>query len=301
MAPPIMPWAPPSPHCGPSWTAKLVAWRGSPVVSLLPIWLPVVALMWTLTPALAHAEEEPAEEGPAGDDEDPLFADEEPTAYARLSAGVGVGARSISIPSEGAVGTIDTGLFAAVEVGISLAYRASDTVDLGLHALYQTSLFHSIDERQPGTIRNRDVRVHRLDVGLAPTLWLDGDGTVGVTLGAGYGVSDFRPAGHLTVPTFTLAGPYARATLFVEVVPDLLGLSLAPEAQWILSVGEELTAMAIAGTGVSLGIQAAVRLQIDSWGLQLVYRERHASLDGVPDGRLSDVSRFATLRLEKRL
>lgn len=248
----------------------------------------------------AAADTPVADPGPSESVAGDSPADTPARATAQLSAGVGVGARDFAVPEGARLLSVDTGLFMVAELGVRLRYRVTDRVRVALLARYQTSLFHSIDEQQAGAVRNREVRVHRLDVGGASTLRLDGDGGVVLRLGLGYGVSDFRPAGDLLVPTFTLAGPYGRAGLRVSVF-DGVEVTLAPEAQWILSVGQELRALGVAATGAAVGVEAAVMVEIGDVRVGATYRQRHAGLAGDAGGRFSDVARFATLRLEATL
>jgi hypothetical protein len=265
-----------------------MAWRARSVVALL------VALV-TALPARAGAQAtgEAVDSGVATN----------PWSL-RLSADLGAGTRDIDVPMDGIVYRIRPGHFAAVGLGFELDHAVSQAVTLGLLVRYQSSIGHGIVERHTdGSVHPLDARAHRLELGFAPTFAFDSARTWALAAAAGYGLLNFRPeAHHLVTPAYSLAGPHLRAALQFAPWDGLIRLSLGPEVQWIVHVGQDLRDRGMAASGLGAGGEAALELRLGrQFTIGATYRELRSFLDSSQAQRFVDVARFITARLSGTL
>jgi len=228
----------------------------------------------------------------------------EPSAWSlRLSADLGVGVRSFSVPMNGVVYQTDTGPFPLAGVGFELDRHASRDVSLGLLLRYQSSVgLGIVEQHTDGSERPLDARANRIELGLTPTFRFDAEGRWALCLAAGYGILGFRPVGHLVTPGFSLDGPHLRVQLQVPLLSDVLRLRVGPEAQWLSHVGSELVERGVASHGFALGGEAGLELALSQrFMLHAVYRETHAFVDSSQAQSFEDTARFVTARFSGKL
>jgi hypothetical protein len=218
----------------------------------------------------------------------------------RLSGELGVGSRDFDVPVDGVVQQTRTGLFPALGVGFALDHAASDDVSLGLLVRYQTSVAHGIVERHTaGSDHPLNVRSHRLELGVVPSVRLDGEGRWALAATAGYSVRSFRPeAHHLITPAYGLGGPHLRVELKLAPFGELIRLRVGPEVHWIVQVGDDLLARGIADRGLGLGGEAALELAVGGrWTVHVAYVEMRSWADSSQSRSFVDVARFLTAGL----
>jgi hypothetical protein len=232
-----------------------------------------------------------------GDITEEPAATDTPGMIVQLFAGLGVGTRDVEWPKDGEQRVVETGAFAAFEVAADLALPLSGTVALGSRLEYQSSLAHAITESHTSAPDETwDVRAHRFAALLVAAFKFGADRTFSLAPGIGYGARNLRPeVHHLLTPSYSLTGPLARLSVRIAF-GDTVALRLAPEAQWLL-VGEALRDEGVEATGVALGGEAALALDLSrAFAVELTFRQANALLSA-REGDASDVERFVTARL----
>jgi hypothetical protein len=241
--------------------------------------------------------------GEAGWGADDAELDGPTVAELHMSIGTGVGTRSLELTRDSAPQSFDTGPFAALDLVTSLLFRMSRGVALGPSFVYQTSMMHEVTERHlSGAPRTMDIRSHRFEAAALAAFSLGDDADAPVLSGTlGYGVRNLSPeVHHLLTPRYTLSGPFARIG-FSFTLAEGFSLRLAPEAQWLPQVGEELRDLGIDGSGLAFGGQAGAAVELsEELSVELSYRESHALLSAT-EGDPSDVERYITIRLARDL
>jgi hypothetical protein len=217
----------------------------------------------------------------------------------RLSAGGGIGSREFAWPMDGSINQARTGVFPAVDLGFDLDHVVSKAIQVGLLVRYQSSIgLVLVEHLTNGDEQARDARSHRLELGIVPTVRFDARRRWALSGAIGYGISDFRPQGHLVTPAYFLAGPYLRVELQLPLGSDRVRLRVGPEAQWIVQIGQELVQRSVATGGWGVGGAAALEVVLSQrWILAATYRELRSWLDSPPSGTFEDVTRFVTGRL----
>jgi hypothetical protein len=215
----------------------------------------------------------------------------------RIHAGMGVGTRDVDWTADGRAERVELGVFPAFDLGLSLAFRLSDSIALAPRIDYQSSLaFHEVEEARMAAPADRvGVRAHRFAAVLALPILFDGEGSASVAPALGLGIRNLRPeVHHLATPAYSLAGPLLQLAVSVPI-GDALALRLMPEAQWLF-VGEGLRERDVNDTGLSLGGELALTVEVlDALSIELSYRQAHALLSSL-DGDAGDVERFVTMR-----
>jgi hypothetical protein len=242
-----------------------------------------------------------AQEEGAAQGEDVAVESEAPDApralRVRVHAGVGLGTRDVDWTADGRAERVDMGAFPAFDLGLSFAFRLSESIAIAPRIEYQSSLaFHEVEETRMAAPSDRvGVRAHRFAAVLALPILVGGEGSVSIAPALGLGIRNLRPeVHHLSTPAYSLAGPLAQLALAIPFSATV-ALRLVPEAQWLF-VGEGLRERDVADTGVSVGGEAALTVGVmDALSIELSYREAHALLSS-PDGDAGDVERFVTLR-----
>jgi hypothetical protein len=224
------------------------------------------------------------------------------TIEARVHAGVGVGMRDVEWTRGGQAERVELGAFPAVDLGLSLSFRLSEGLSLVPALAYQSSLFfQEVEEpRMAAPSEKTAVRAHRFAATVGLELRLGGARSLSITPALGLGVRNLRPeVHHLSTPAYSLAGPLAVIGIFVPL-GDSVALRIAPEAQYVF-VGEGLREREVESTGLSLGGEASIAIELlEPLALELAYREAHALLTSL-DGTAGDVERFITLRAVGKL
>jgi hypothetical protein len=217
-----------------------------------------------------------------------------------LQAGMGATQRSIDLPSAQGRITLGAGPVAALDVRAT-GRLMFEHYFVRIRAGCQTSLdVHAADRLQIVTAGSTAVRSHRFEGGIAPGLWLGkGPGTAALSLYVAYGLRAFSSVSPLLVPRFTLHGPLLRLELAVPLIGQLIWLQVAPEAQFILSITQDLRAAGgLHARGIAYGAEAGFYVRLGArTGLRLNYRESHAyvAAAGLADANFSDVERYIVL------
>ena len=217
-----------------------------------------------------------------------------------LQAGVGAAQRTIDVPS--AQGRISFGTGPVLALDLRASGRlVFEHYFMRIRAGYQTSLdVHAADRLQTVTAGSTVVRSHRFEGGIAPGLWLGkGPGTTALSLYVAYGLRAFSSVSPLLVPRFTLHGPLLRLQLEVPLIGQLIWLQVAPEAQFILSITQDLRgAGGLDARGMAYGAEAGFYARLGAWtGLRLNYRESHAYVGASSPAHANfvDVERYLVL------
>ncbi len=214
--------------------------------------------------------------------------------------GAGVAQRSASIPTEAGEARLSTIPFPAIQAELLGYVRpdASSLFRLALNVRYTTSVgLQAQDQRNDGTTRTTDMRVHHLMIGLDTRIPLaPGARPPFLPLGAGWGFRMLDAEIPVSIPDYTLSGPYARVGLFFPIGDSPLSIGIIPEIGHVSSLSQELSQQAAIGDGVLVGAEAHVRLEIIREVLvELIYRESHALIGGA-HGQMSDAARYGILR-----
>ena len=249
--------------------------------------------------ASEQAVDEEASSEPTEEPEQRLF-------RLHVDVGTGVSSRALRFPIEAGTGNLSLGPSAAFDIGLEAAYDPPSAVSWGIQLRYQTTLGAQVDEHPIGGVeRPMGIRSARFEALFAPA-W-DLSEVVQLRLAVGYGLRGLRTEVHdqasstlhsLQTPDYTLSGPVARVALRLAL-GDSVALTLAPEAQLLVSVGSDLKQRGVAGSGLAVGGVASLVVSVSRLlSIYLAYREAHASIAGQPGhANVSDVERYITAGL----
>ncbi|MET0386418.1 MAG: hypothetical protein ABW321_10690 [Polyangiales bacterium] len=266
-------------------------------------WLWVVALLLQGVSRGAAAQDEvsdagstPADEPPGGDDS----AADGVGLGLQVHAGAGVGRRALTWPRAGEVLRVQTGTFAALDVGVAWPLSWTRALSLGPAFVYQTSLGREVEERHitgpPDVLR---IRAHRFEAVLDAVFGAASSPfRLGVALG--YVTNNLRAeVHHLGTPSYSLAGPLARLSGRIAL-GSAVSLWVAPEVQWVL-VGDDLEERGVGATGWGLGGEVVLEVALATkLLLALAVRDTHIWLTAAEPGEALDHGQFATLRMVYR-
>jgi hypothetical protein len=223
-----------------------------------------------------------------------------------VTAGIGFGQRTSAVPMETGEGRFASSPFPAIHAALNVWLRPSEdsSLRLGLGTRYYTSVgLKAQDQRADGTTRTVDTRAQDLAIGINVNFALaDSMRAVRMDLEAGWGFRMLDSELPLSMPTYTLSGPYARVGLFFPIGNEgPLVLGVVPELGHVSSVSEEVAQAGAVSDGFLVGVEAQVRLSIiPELDVDLIYRESHAFLSSEREGDMSDVERFGVLRVTYR-
>jgi len=226
-----------------------------------------------------------------------------------LDAGMGLGTRSYERPFGVQKQRLETSPFLAADLALRVRRCVSDcpTAHYALEFLlrYQTSIAMRVEQplffALPSEVAARS---SRLELSVAPLFRLGrSEDSLSIAVPIRAMVRSLQ-AEHrdLPLPSYSLFGPHLRVEARLPL-GRYFTLRAGPEAQWILVMGERLKDEGTQGSGVGLGVEAAVSVNLmRHFGLELTYRQAHALASGKP-GRadFEDIERFATLQLSGRL
>ncbi len=216
------------------------------------------------------------------------------------TVGFGIMQRSASIPMEAGEARLSTSPFPAIQAQLQGYVRPdiSSRFRLALDIRYTTSVgLQAQDQRSDGTTRTTDMRIHHLMIGLDTRIPLaPGAKPTYLTLGAGWGFRILDAEMPVSIPDYTLSGPYARVGLFFPIGDSPLSVGIIPEIGHVSSLSQELSTQGALSDGVLVGAEAHVRLEIiRELLIDVIYRESHALL-GSQRGGMSDAERYGILR-----
>jgi hypothetical protein len=254
--------------------------------------------------------EEPAPEGdldaqPAADDTADTNAPSSTGMRGYATVGLGSTARKVSYASNAGDRGLDTGFVAAVEVRVGAEGRLGQHSAMGLDLAYQTSLAATASETPTlAAAHDTSMRSHRLEAGFTPRYRI-GDGGLQVSLGAfaGYGIRAFSSVVALSTPRYMLHGPMVRAEIVLAILDGKLWLQVAPEAQLIIAVSEELRDSGrLENAGQSTGIEAVLGCDATSWlSIAVRYRGASATAKSALEKGLEDSERYILLDATYRM
>ena len=159
----------------------------------------------------------------------------------------------------------------------------------------KTALGFTITESPPFALANHvRARSERVALDLAPT-WHFGSVNIGVAVGASARV--LWPEAHLLMtPGYSLIGPHARLELSARL-SERLSFRVAPEAQWIVLIDQDLKATGVSSQGLAVGAEAALNITVSEHiQLGVSFRESHALIATNRNTQFQDVERYLTLR-----
>jgi hypothetical protein len=213
----------------------------------------------------------------------------------RVYGGAGVGTRSFEWPGSGRRLAVDTGLFAALELGMRFLVGWGNALALGPAFAYQTSIAQEVEEKhlagQSDTLR---IRSHRLDATFVVQIGPN-DGFQ-VTPGVGFATHNLRPeVHHLRTPSYSIAGPVLRIAFRIPIGP--VALRIAPEAQ-LLFTDDPLVEVGVDGAGPAFGGELALEVPlVRKLTLEVTARDLRAWLPSREGSKATDTGLFATTRL----
>jgi hypothetical protein len=213
----------------------------------------------------------------------------------RVYGGGGLGMRSFDWPSSGERRAVDTGVFAALEVGIKFLLALGDSVALGASFAYQTSIAHEIEEKHlAGESDTLRIRAHRLDATFV--VQVGSSSSFQVAPAIGVATHNLRPeVHHLLTPSYSLVGPVLRLTFRIPIGP--IALRIAPEGAWLVT-DDPLEEIGVKGGGPAVGAEVAFELPLSrKLGLELTARDVRAWLPSRDGAKATDTGFFATTRL----
>lgn len=250
----------------------------------------------------AEAQAAPAEPAPAegGGSAQGAGTIEEPQWGFAATVGAGIMQRSASIPMEAGEARLSTVPFPAIQAEL-LGYVRPDATSrfrVALDIRYTTSVgLQAQDQRADGTTRTTDMRMHHLMLGLDARIPLaPGARPTFLTLSGGWGFRILDAEVPVSIPDYTLSGPYGRVGLWFPIGDSPLTIGIVPEVGYLTSLSAELSEQGALSDGVLVGAEAHIRLEIIREVLiEVMYRESHALL-GSERGGMSDAERYGILR-----
>lgn len=223
-----------------------------------------------------------------------------------VDLGTGLATRKLELPIDAGKGSVSVGPSAALDLGLEAAYDPPSAVCWGVQLRYQTSIGARVNEHQlAGVERPMGIRSARFEALFVPAFELSD--AVQLKLAIGYGLRGLRTDVHdqelssvhsLRTPDYTLSGPVAGIALRLAL-GDSVALTVAPEAQLLVSVGSDLRARGVADGGVAFGGMASLVVRVSQLlSVYLALREAHARVAG-EGGRVnvSDAERYITVGL----
>lgn len=252
-------------------------------------------------PPMAAVEEESGE--PEPDAQTPELDEQEPaTAFLfELSAGIGGGTRDSDLPTRLGEHQLNTGLFPGVSIGLRLG------TTLGAHALLRASADYRTSlglvglqgtEEQRASAMSTPLRSHGVGFGIEPGYRFGGAESVSLIVHLGWYFRGLRPIAQLALPELSWHAAVLRPELHIPF-SRAVTLRLAPELLVVAGLETSLPdATGIAHSGVGYGGEASLDVAVaEPVSLRLEYRESHVSLGTAWARKLTDVERFATLRV----
>jgi hypothetical protein len=222
----------------------------------------------------------------------------------RLRAGVGLGTRSIIVPTppgRGLGNRIDTGFVPSLDIGAALElhlspkwvvrFLADYRTILGLQARYLTPL---------GMMATASLSSHSFSAGASLGHLSDGRDSFGVHLFLGWAFRALS-AGEPSLPSAAIQGVVLRPELEIPIANRRFALRLAPELILILVPSATLQAndSALAkAVGYALGVEASIDLHItQAIALSAQFRESRGSTPSGWGTTATENERYIALRL----
>ncbi|MGB0680087.1 MAG: hypothetical protein ACPGUV_10540 [Polyangiales bacterium] len=252
-------------------------------------------------------EDEDDDEDEDEDDEGLIDEEEgESPLTAALTGGFGLGNRAINLPTLGGNAELATRPFPTFHANMLFGIETSSArhFQIGLQARYFTSAALKVNDVRPdGTTRTVDARSQHLAAGLHFRFnILEKERSPYIVIGAGYGFRFFSSEQAVTVPGFTLAGPYLRPGVFFHIGSGPLRVGLIPDFGFLVQVGEQLRDQGVASSGAIFGGEAQLFYRVlRPLDLGFMFRESHARVSAADGGTFTDAERFVMLLLRYEL
>jgi hypothetical protein len=240
-------------------------------------------------PSTESFESEPQREEPAA-----------PSSFVfELSAGLGGATRQSDLPTRLGVNQFDSGLHAGASLGLRLATALGEQGVLRASVDYRTSLGLQGKENQRATEMSTSLRSHAVGFGIAPGYRFGAAAeSISLLLHLGWYFRGLRPIAQLALPEMSWHAAVVRPELIIPL-GGTITLRLAPEL--LVIAGMETTLPDQSGlsrTGFGFGAEASVDIRLGApVGLRIDYRESHASFATAWANSVSDVERFAAVRV----
>ncbi|MEY4581042.1 MAG: hypothetical protein RL701_5745 [Pseudomonadota bacterium] len=211
-------------------------------------------------------------------------------------AGFGIATRSFHRPYMGASQRLEASAVPAAEAGLGITIWPDAELSLQIMFVYQSAIGFTVTESPPFALKNElGARSERVSLDIGPRWRI---GTVHVSVPIGASMRTLWPEVHtLMTPGYNLIGPHARIELHV-LLADTVYVRIAPEAQWIVQIDDDLWKSGLSSQGMALGGEVAVGAQFaKAWSVGVNYRESHALIATTYDMTFTDVERYVTARL----
>jgi hypothetical protein len=252
--------------------------------------------------ALAESEQEPeAEIEPAvqaaEDAEEPARPSER--FVFEVSAGLGGALQKSALPTRLGVHELDSGLFSGVALGMRLTAPLGSGVFLRAAVDYRTSLGLQGTEQQRETTMSTPLRSHAVGFGIAPGYRFGAADSLSVLLHLGWYFRGLRPIAQLALPELSWHAAVIRPELSLPLADGAVTVRLAPELLVIAGLHTTLPdASGIGHSGMGYGGEASVDIRLaEPVALRIEYRESHAVVRTAWAQNLTDLERFAALRV----
>ena len=247
------------------------------------------------------------EEAPWGD-KPAAKSGKEPSMWFPLHAGVGVGSRSILVPTQpGYVGgnRVDTAFAPALDIGAGLGFALNPAWQLRTLVNYRTVLALNAAYQAPtGMKALSSLSSHSVIVGASLGHISDGFDSFGIHMFLGWayrGLSASEPS----LPSASIQGVVLRPEIEIPIANRALTLRLAPELIVVLAQAATLPANnsgVSGGVGYALGIEAELALHISrSVGIAAQFRESRGASPSSWGSSETENERYITLRFQLRL
>jgi hypothetical protein len=274
--------------------------RAEPPVAAVPIAQPDPEPQYTEQTPADEPETEAAESEPEAVP-DPEETSAEPSHFVfEVSAGLGGAMRQLTLPTRAGIQSLDTGLFPGFSLGLHVATPLSSRWWLRAAVDYRSSLGLQGVDMQRATEMSTPLRAHAVGFGVAPGYrFSDAQDSIGLYLHLGWYFRGLRPIAQLALPEVSWHAAVVRPELHVPLADGAVTLRLAPELLVVAGLYTTLPdASGIARSGLGFGGEASIDFRLAAaLGLRVEYRESHARLSTAWAESLSDVERFAAVRV----
>jgi hypothetical protein len=244
------------------------------------------------------------EEAPPRDE---VAASSEKTLWFPLHAGIGLGSRSILVPTQPSyVGgnRVDTAFAPALDLGVGLALALSPKWQLRFLANYRSVLALNAAYQTPAGMKTLSpLSSHSVIVGASLGHVSDGRDSFGVHVFLGWayrGLSASEPS----LPSASIQGVVVRPELEIPIADRLLTLRLAPELILVLAQAATLPANnsgVSGGVGYALGAEVELALRISqSVAISALFRESRGSSPSSWGASEIENERYIMLRVQLR-
>jgi hypothetical protein len=251
----------------------------------------------TPPPPPSAAEEEPAF------DQDPTPEPAEPAAESgerlrlRIAPAGGAGARHLELPTRPGTHVLDTGLIAALGVGVSLRGMLGSHWLLASEGEYRTLVGLKAGV---GSSQDTSVRSHSLGLAIGPGYRFGERGSVELRFMLGWALRGVRPVTELTLPSVSFHGPLLRPELHIPIAGELITLRIAPELILPLGISTTLPtgSSGFAQSGLGIGGELSLDVRVaEPLYIGVEYRESRVHVATSWGADLFDLERFATARV----